>query len=313
MSSNRLNFGLIGPGEVAGRYLLPALGNITDAGLVGVLGSSPDKVSQFCAKYKIACNRIYQDIEEIATDGDVNWVIISSPDRFHAEQTVSMINARKHVFIEKPMTTSNNDAKRIVEAANASNVKVGVGYHLRWHTGHQKLKEKISNGELGEIKKISLVWSSPISTENWRAKPESKWLSLAALGTHCIDLALWLIDGFDTIKSMNTIKGKNDESNQITIETNTGIIIEIRVSTLENPEKLMLIENTEGVICKCTNTFGPRGTGEIILNNHNLQFVPANPYRAELSAFVRAIVDNKKFPVDQLIGAKNIELLERIS
>ncbi len=59
--------------------------------------------------------------------------------------------AGKHVLVEKPMTTSVEEADAMVAACRAAGVQLGVAYHMRWHLGHRALARQIHEGAFGDI------------------------------------------------------------------------------------------------------------------------------------------------------------------
>ena len=95
--------GFIGPVHVEG---------LIRAGVrvAGILGSSPEK-SRLSAK-SLRLAKGYSSLDEIINDGEVDVVHVTSPNRFHFEQTSQLLNAGKHVLCEKPLAmTSTESAK----------------------------------------------------------------------------------------------------------------------------------------------------------------------------------------------------------
>ncbi|MDZ7636862.1 MAG: Gfo/Idh/MocA family oxidoreductase [Bryobacterales bacterium] len=94
--------------------------------------------------------RVHRDFEEmIASKPDVVW--IASPTSFHAAQSIAALRAGAHVFCEKPMSDSPEDAAAVKQAADASGRIFNVGFVLRFAPPLIQLRKLIVNGELGRI------------------------------------------------------------------------------------------------------------------------------------------------------------------
>jgi len=86
-------------------------------------------------------------LEEIIDD--VEAVVVASPNRFHAEQSLLALERGRHVLVEKPLADDLDDAGRLVTAAASAGVTAGVAMNLRFHPGPATLKLLLDGGELG--------------------------------------------------------------------------------------------------------------------------------------------------------------------
>src|SRR5262245_20319058 len=64
---------------------------------------------------------------------DVEAVTIATPDHLHRQPTLLMLEARKHVLVEKPLATTVADGRAMVDAAERAGLKLMVDFHARWH------------------------------------------------------------------------------------------------------------------------------------------------------------------------------------
>jgi 1,5-anhydro-D-fructose reductase (1,5-anhydro-D-mannitol-forming) len=85
-------------------------------------------------------------------------VFIASPNALHAPQALLVAQAGKHVFSEKPMTTTLDDAVAMVRTCRTRGVKLGVGYHLRQHPGLRAARRLIAQGVLGPVALAQGQW-----------------------------------------------------------------------------------------------------------------------------------------------------------
>ncbi len=81
----------------------------------------------------------------------VDAVVIATPPYEHAALALQALRAEKHVLVEKPMTTTTSDARRLVEEAAARRLTLMVGHTFEYHAVVWKLRELIESGALGEI------------------------------------------------------------------------------------------------------------------------------------------------------------------
>ena len=89
--------------------------------------------------------------EEVLANPDIDAVYISLPNSLHEEWSVKAMEAGKHVWCEKPAALTYHGAKRMIQIAKASNVRLMEGFMFRLHPQHAKVQELIQDGTMGEI------------------------------------------------------------------------------------------------------------------------------------------------------------------
>ena len=139
--------------------------------------------------------RTATSLDDALVDGTVDAVILCTPHRFHAEQVVAVAEAGKHVFCEKPLTTTGQEARAAIAAVREAGVQLGIGHERRFEPAVQRLREMCGNGELG----TPLVFEGNFSQDKFLDLPADNWrLSgtlapvgpLSATGIHLVDLAI---------------------------------------------------------------------------------------------------------------------------
>lgn len=317
-----IRVGLIGPGSIADERLIPALSTIEGAVFWSVLGRDQGKAEQFAEKHGAKSPQAaFSDLGTFLADPDLDAVIIASPDKLHAEQAIACAKAGKHVFVEKPLATSAKDARAIVKACKTAKVKLTVGYHLRYHAGHRKVFALIGDpvtSPIGVIRHINVSWTLQSKVADWRADGKlGQWWSLAALGTHSLDLVTWLLKG-DKVKSTSCVVSSpvfgsaHDETSLVGLVFESGVTAQILSSVIMRAPRVVEIFGSKGVI-RCVETLGPRGTGTITVNGEELKFDPVDPYAGELKDFVASVQADQEPSVTGAEGAANVALLERLS
>ena len=94
---------------------------------------------------------ITTDYNDLLIDEKINIIAVATPVRTHFEFASQALRAGKHLFIEKPMTTSVKEAKELIKIAQEKKLKLMVGHTFLYTAAVRKMKEVIDSGELGDI------------------------------------------------------------------------------------------------------------------------------------------------------------------
>lgn len=308
-----VRFGLIGTGGIATTSHAPALSRLPGVCLHAVLSRDRARAESFAESYQDAA--AYDDLTTFLADPDMDAVIITSPDRLHAPQAIAALRAGKHVLVEKPMATSQSEAREMVQTAAACDRRLGVAFHLRWHAGHRLLHQAIREGKMGWVQHIRVHWTFTADPGNWRASRDlGRWWSLAANGPHCVDLARWFArDAGDVVEARATIsrevyQGPHDETAVSALRFADGTTASILTSVLFDSPSRVEIYGTKGE-AQCIATLGRHGSGRIFLNGEPLFFEPSCPFEGEIADFARAITEGQPAEVDGQAGLENTRVL----
>lgn len=139
--------------------------------------------------------RTVAGLEEALTDDAVEAVVLCTPHRLHAEQIVAAAQAGRHVFCEKPLTTTGQEARDAIAAVAAAGVQLGIGHERRFEPAVRKLREMVLGGELGVPLVLEGNFSQDkfldLAPDNWRLSDEHAPVGpLSATGIHLVDLAI---------------------------------------------------------------------------------------------------------------------------
>ena len=161
--------------------------------VVGILGSRPEK-SQAAAT-ALGIRKAYRDYNEVLADPDVDSVHIGTPNRLHFEMAQRALQARKHVLCEKPLAMTSEEAAQLVRiAADHPQLAAGVNYNIRFYPLVLEMRERIRNGQIGEIFHITgsytQDWLLYENDYNWRvlSTEGGELRAVADIGTHWLDL-----------------------------------------------------------------------------------------------------------------------------
>ena len=305
-----MNRGIIGPGEVADRFHAPAVKNVNGLFLTSVMGNNLERTIAFAKKHNVENVYGHDSINDFFHS--IDTVLIATPDEYHVPLAIQAAKAGKHVIIEKPLGLSTKEFPSLLAALQQSRTLACVGYHLRHHAGHQILYDKVHAGDLGMLQAIRIHWTYDFTSHaGWR--PSSQWWALGTLGTHCADIARWLLgDGLPehlSLLTTNSYYGKNDESAFLSFQLN-GVQVMVYNSVLyKSPFQVDIYGSKTSA--HATGTLGPRGGGSIVIGDKVLPFVQKDPYEMQLRAFKSLIetgVGKHLAMVDD--GIWNVTLLE---
>jgi len=135
---------------------------------------------------------------------NIDAVIISLPNFLHLESAICAAEAGKDIFLEKPLARDVKEGEKIIETVKKNDVKLMVGYPLRFNKVFIDINEKINDGFFGEVHAVdaSDVSHGPFSARSDSEGPSpvpSWWFSkeltgggaLIDLGSHLINLLIW--------------------------------------------------------------------------------------------------------------------------
>ena len=186
---NKLNFGLIGCG---GYGKVHARVYKSDPRVALKILWSPTKSHREESARLFDCN-VSETWEEIIDDPSIDCISIATPDFAHTEYAIAVLNAGKHLLLEKPMAMTVSDCKKIISARDSSRKKLMINYHNRWYPAFIAGKKAIASGKIGKPVCGNFVLSDTISwvEENmkWAERSGPEWF----LMTHIADLAFWMI------------------------------------------------------------------------------------------------------------------------
>ncbi|MBI4575844.1 MAG: Gfo/Idh/MocA family oxidoreductase [Planctomycetes bacterium] len=132
--------------------------------------------------------RTTNSVEELLADASLEAVVVATPATTHHDVARRVLEARKHVFVEKPLSTTVEDARDLVERAHGSGLKLMVGHLLLHHPAVERMRLLVDNGSVG---RIHYVYSQRVNLGQVRKDENALW----SLAPHDISLMLHFLDG----------------------------------------------------------------------------------------------------------------------
>ena len=205
----KLRIGIIGCGNIANTKHMPTLAKFPNlAEMVAFCDKDLEKAKSAAAKYGAEDARIYSDYMELVKDSGIDAVHVCTPNRWHCEMSVAALEAGRHVMCEKPMAITYKDAKKMTETAIRTGKLLTIAYQNRFRKDCRTLKKLIDNGELGEVYYAKAHALRRRGIPNWGVfsnKEEQGGGPLIDIGTHSLDITLWMMDNYKPLSVMGSI------------------------------------------------------------------------------------------------------------
>jgi predicted dehydrogenase len=195
--SKKVKVAIIGCGGIANGKHLPSLSKLDTVELVAFCDIIVERAQKAADQYGAEGAKVYENYKELLKDGSIDVIHVCTPNDAHADISIDAMEAGKHVMCEKPMAKTAEDARRMLEASKRTGKKLTIGYNNRFRPDSQHMK-KISK-ELGEVyfakahairRRAVPTWGVFLDEEKQGGGP------LIDIGTHALDLALWMMDNY---------------------------------------------------------------------------------------------------------------------
>ena len=271
--SKKLRVAIIGCGGIANGKHLPSLKKLEQVEMVAFCDIEIKKAEKAAIEYGTPEAAVYKNYKQLLEDESIDVVHVLTPNISHAEISIASMEAGKHVMCEKPMAKTSEEAKLMVETAERTGKKLTIGYNNRFRPDSQYLHNVCKQGDLGEVyyarahairRRAVPTWGVFLDEEKQGGGP------LIDIGTHALDLTLWMMDNYKPKSVMGTtyhkLGQKKDAANAwgpwdpekftvedsafgfITMENGATIVLESSwaLNTLDIDEAKCSLSGTEG-------------------------------------------------------------------
>ncbi len=293
-----IRVGLLGSGDVANHIYLPGLKQIDAEGglqLVAVCDTIEDRVRAAAERYRVP--RVYTEYDALLADDDVDLIVNLTPVPYHARMVLRALAAGKHVYTEKPLATTLEEANQIIEAMERAGRVVGCAPVLTVHPETTYLKGLLQANAIGKVCFIRARGSNPgpawcedfLTDPTWFYKPGGGG-PLFDLAVYPLNLITALMGPAKRITAMSGIcvperqvrSGvKKGQTISVEVDDNTHLILDFGDATFASIDATFCVLSAKG---PRTEIYGTRGV-------INLYATPNEPpmeiYRDEPEAGLR--------------------------
>ncbi|MDH5831075.1 oxidoreductase [Luteimonas sp. M1R5S18] len=187
--SEALNVALVGYGFVGRVFHAPLIATTPGLRLHTVVSRDAAKVHA-----DLPDVRVLAEPAHAFADGAIDLVVVAAPNAVHASLAIAALQAGRHVLVDKPFTTSLDEARRVLEVARATGRLASVFQNRRWDSDFLALRSLLESGALGEPAELHSHFDRfrPQVPDRWRERAgpgAGLWFDL---GPHLVDQALQL-------------------------------------------------------------------------------------------------------------------------
>ena len=316
-----VGWGLVGCGDIAAKRVAAALGQAEGSALVTVARARAGLAAEFAQRH--AARRWHADWRELLRDAEVDAVYLATPVHLHAEQAVAAAEAGKHVLCEKPMALDAAACERMIAAARAHGVRLGVAYYRHHYPVIARLRELLAPGEIGEpvlaqVQAFENFNPGPDDPRGWlMRRSESGGGPMADFGCHRIEVLLDLLGPVAEVHGFaDNVRYKERQVEDTCVahlrfRTGAVAVLAVTHAALESRDTLEI--------------YGTRGSAHVgVLNQGALRIVTAAGTREErhpphpnlhqplVEDFVAAVREGREAAVTGEVGLAVARVVARI-
>ncbi|CAG9612013.1 Glucose--fructose oxidoreductase [Bacillus rhizoplanae] len=324
----KIKVAVIGCGSIAKYRHLPEYQFNKNVELVAVCDVNEERVNSAAKQYGA---KAYTNYEELLASGTVDAVSVCTPNYLHAPISIAALNSGIHVLCEKPMATSEEEAKAMIEAAKSNGKKLMIGHNQRFVASHQKARELIQSGEIGKIYSFRTAFGHG-GPEGWSADGKDSWFfkkeeafigAMGDLGVHKTDLLRYLLgEEFVEVGAFVENNAKDfatvDDNAVCVLKTESGVIGTLAASwAYKGKEDNSTIIYGEKAILRLEehpvySLIVQYATGEVV--NYELGKIQSNDEGGQnnshvIEQFVQAILHDEEPAVPGEEGLKSLSVI----
>lgn len=195
----KISVGIIGCGGIANGKHMPAISELGNVEMVAFCDIIRERAEKAAKEYGTPDAKVYTDYRELLKDESINNVRILTPNRWHCQMSVDALLAGKHVMCEKPMALNYDEALKMIDAQKKSGKLLTIGYQHKFDPDVIYVKKEAEKNRFGDIyfAKANVVRRRGVPTWGvFTQKSEQGGGSLIDIGTHALDIVLYITDNY---------------------------------------------------------------------------------------------------------------------
>ncbi len=189
--------GLVGASGAFGRFIAEAIAEMGRGRIVAVAGRDPQRTERAARELSNGCDvRPYTDYAAFLRDPALDLVVISTPPAQHAPMGIAAAQAGKAMLVEKPLATSVQDSRALLEAVRRAGVAASVDFVMRYNPLFNQLHRWTTAGILGGLRRVdfqNLAADEALPPDHWFWDRAQSGGILIEHGVHFFDIYGYLI------------------------------------------------------------------------------------------------------------------------
>ena len=308
-----------------GPNLLRNLQELEGAEIAWICDRRPDALAKMAQRYPAV--RCTERLEDVLDDPNVDAVLVATPVSTHFALARAALQSGKHVFVEKPLAASSEEAEALIELADASDLVLMPGHTFLYSPPVNMIRSLIADGELGQIYFVS---TSRVNLGLHQPDVSVAW----DLGPHDFSILRYWLDQTPThiaAASRSCVLTDTPDVAFINLEFQSGVLAHVelawlapsklRRTTIVGSEKMVVYDDTSnesvrifdsGVMLRDPTSFGEYRlsyrTGSIV----SPRVEPVEPLLVELDDFCEAIRSGGPPRSDAQLGLEVVRMIEAV-
>lgn len=219
-----IKYAVVGAGWISQQAFLPGVGQSGNSRVTAIVTGDRDKAARLANFHGIGQVVGYDGYDDLLRGADVDAVYIALPNHLHADYAIRAARAGKHILVEKPLATSEQDALAMIAAARDAGVFLMTAYRLHNEPGTVAVLEQIRNNAIGRPLFFQSVFSFQAAQGNHRLKAASWGGPLQDIGVYCVNAARHIF-AEEPIEAMAMVHRSNDDPRFREVEASVAAML----------------------------------------------------------------------------------------
>lgn len=204
----RVRYAVVGLGHIAQVAVIPAFAHAKrNSELTALVSDDPQKLKQLSRRYDVPYCYSYEQYEQCLREGHIDAVYIALPNSLHCDYAVRAAKAGIHVLCEKPMAVTEQECRRMIQAADRADTKLMIAYRLHFEKANMNTVELAQSGKLGNLRLFNSVFTQQVREGDIRVEAKLGGGSLYDIGVYCINAARYVFQANPIKVSAGAVKG----------------------------------------------------------------------------------------------------------
>lgn len=254
-----VSLGFVGCGVVTERGHLPGLRSVPMARVAALSDIDENRLVRVADRFHV--QRRYTDFRALIDDPAVDAVAVCVPAQFHVQVASEVLDAGKHLFIEKPLALSLDDCDLLIRRSAEAPGKTMVGFNLRWHRLIQDARSLIAAGALGTPELVRSILTSGTRYSHdvpaWRKERTAGGGEFLETAVHHLDLWRFLLETeIEETFAVSKSEQWDDESATIIARLGNGALATAVFSTVTSDAHALELYGRAGRLSISLLNFG---------------------------------------------------------
>jgi len=166
----KVRYGVVGGGSIAQGHFMPGVRNTKNSDLTVLVTGDPEKAEALKEEFGLRKTYHYDQFDELLAADEVDALYVATPNHLHTRYVVPALEAGVHVLLEKPMATSEDECRAMIEAAEKGGAKLMIAYRLHFEPATISALERVRAGDIGEARVFNATFTQALKPDNHRAQ-----------------------------------------------------------------------------------------------------------------------------------------------